>query len=503
MFSFVSIDFIIFFFYMTLNRSILYFSLFVVPKDDLSKILPYGIILSERKEIITMAFGLFSRGGNFADTIFTGGFIYTMDEDQPRAEAVAVKDGTIIRVGTDEDMQELVGDDTEVFDLEGMYMLPGFIEANDSPVLDMIDEDVCLVLDDFSSREEVLKDLKDYIYTHPENEVYFGYGFAPDLLQDLAPEDIPVAVDEVCDDKPVLLLSKDGLSGWFNTCAAEAVLEVTDEDEAPFITLPYMLRTLAPIEPDRLELSAMDVLHGYCSEGFTTIFEGSASPFLCHAAEDLMLEMVSQDMAKLRYVNGIYICHETDTSYVDSMIQNKATKFSELGGLMMGGIVAPSIIGGNLSEDYLVELMKTAQVRSSDIHIEAHDSDDLDLARSAIKKFRESAGHKNQISLAHNGELLETDTHFEFPLVPESASPEEEIKVRTVRAAEKLGLSELIGKIAEGMFADFACFEENPFAGRGARIPNAAMTVLGGEIVYDAEDEDEENWRLATFEQIL
>ena len=56
---------------------------------------------------------------------------------------------------------------------------------------------------------------------------------------------------------------------------------------------------------------------------------------------------------------------------------------------------------------------------------------------------------------------------------------------------------------AANLTGSTTCFEDNPFAGNGARIPNAAMTVLGGEIVYDAEDEDEENWRLATFEQIL
>ncbi len=65
-----------------------------------------------------------------ADTIYTGGPILTINDDQPTAEAVAVKDGRITAVGTLADVMAQQGDGTEVFDLDGRTMLPGFVDAH-------------------------------------------------------------------------------------------------------------------------------------------------------------------------------------------------------------------------------------------------------------------------------------------------------------------------------------------------------------------------------------
>ncbi len=65
-----------------------------------------------------------------ADRIFTGGPVLTMDDAAPRAEAVAVKDGKIIAVGTVDEIMALKGDGTEVTDLAGRALLPGFFDAH-------------------------------------------------------------------------------------------------------------------------------------------------------------------------------------------------------------------------------------------------------------------------------------------------------------------------------------------------------------------------------------
>ena len=56
---------------------------------------------------------------NPADKVFTNGTIYTVDESNPKVEAVAVKDGLILALGTSEEMQAYVGESTEVIDLQG------------------------------------------------------------------------------------------------------------------------------------------------------------------------------------------------------------------------------------------------------------------------------------------------------------------------------------------------------------------------------------------------
>lgn len=65
-----------------------------------------------------------------ADLVLTNGIIATMDESVPSAEAIAIKDGTILFVGSSADAEYYAGDSTEVIDLEGKFVMPGFIESH-------------------------------------------------------------------------------------------------------------------------------------------------------------------------------------------------------------------------------------------------------------------------------------------------------------------------------------------------------------------------------------
>ena len=65
-----------------------------------------------------------------ADMILTGGNIITINPAQPRAEAVAVKQGRILAVGSAADVSPLRGPQTEVLDLKGRTLVPGFNDAH-------------------------------------------------------------------------------------------------------------------------------------------------------------------------------------------------------------------------------------------------------------------------------------------------------------------------------------------------------------------------------------
>jgi len=65
-----------------------------------------------------------------ADRIWSGGTILTMNDAAMRAEAVAEKDGTILAVGTGDEVMAHQGRDTEMIDLAGRTMLPGFVDAH-------------------------------------------------------------------------------------------------------------------------------------------------------------------------------------------------------------------------------------------------------------------------------------------------------------------------------------------------------------------------------------
>ena len=65
-----------------------------------------------------------------SDMIYLGGDIITMDENNPMAEAVAVKDGLILAVGPKDDVLKTKGAATQIVNLGGKTMLPGFIDGH-------------------------------------------------------------------------------------------------------------------------------------------------------------------------------------------------------------------------------------------------------------------------------------------------------------------------------------------------------------------------------------
>jgi predicted amidohydrolase YtcJ len=65
-----------------------------------------------------------------AKTVFYNGFIYTMNESEPFAKAVVVEDGRILYVGTSEEAVNIAGIEAEKFDLHGMTVIPGLVDAH-------------------------------------------------------------------------------------------------------------------------------------------------------------------------------------------------------------------------------------------------------------------------------------------------------------------------------------------------------------------------------------
>jgi predicted amidohydrolase YtcJ len=72
----------------------------------------------------------FSFAADQADRIWSGGPVLTMNDDAMRAEAVAENDGRILGVGTEVEVMKLRGPDTQMIDLAGRTMVPGFVDAH-------------------------------------------------------------------------------------------------------------------------------------------------------------------------------------------------------------------------------------------------------------------------------------------------------------------------------------------------------------------------------------
>lgn len=65
-----------------------------------------------------------------ADIVFTNGVVLTRDPVVPLVQAVAVRDGRIQAMGTDNEMAAYIGSDTQVIDLQGHVLMPGFVDAH-------------------------------------------------------------------------------------------------------------------------------------------------------------------------------------------------------------------------------------------------------------------------------------------------------------------------------------------------------------------------------------
>lgn len=153
-----------------------------------------------------------------AQLAFVNGAVYTVDATRSRAQAVAVADGRISAVGTDEEIRDAVGPGTEVVDLAGRMLLPGFQDAHCHPPsggLDMIQCD----LNDIYTEPEYLEIVAAYAARHPDRPWIQGGGWYMAAFPGGAPH--RSKLDAIVPDRPVLLFSRDGHSAWANSRAIE------------------------------------------------------------------------------------------------------------------------------------------------------------------------------------------------------------------------------------------------------------------------------------------
>ena len=154
-----------------------------------------------------------------ADTVFTNGRIYTVAADRGWAEAVAVTDGRIVYVGTDQGAAAHVGSNTKVTDLGGRMMLPAFQDSHIHPIGAGIEASACNLneLNDLAAYRAVIG---EYAAANPDVEWITGGGWAMSVF---GPGGSPskTIIDELVPERPVFLTSQDGHSGWANSRALE------------------------------------------------------------------------------------------------------------------------------------------------------------------------------------------------------------------------------------------------------------------------------------------
>ena len=219
-----------------------------------------------------------------ADYVLAKGRIYTVDEAQPWAEAVAVEGDTIVYVGDDAGAKAFVGEGTEEIDLKGRLLLPGFVESHVHVMMGAATSSgLTLTMED--SVDDLLRKLAEYAVANPDTKTLFGASFNAFLFDARGPN--KAALDAVVSDRPVLLMDHTLHSVWANSRALEVAgitkdtpdppggQYVRDENGEPTgaikgspASLP-VINAIEAISPEAMLATIPEVLEGLSEFGFT------------------------------------------------------------------------------------------------------------------------------------------------------------------------------------------------------------------------------------------
>jgi len=167
--------------------------------------------------------------GPVADLVLKNGLIHTMNGAGVRAEALAVKDGRFLFVGTNEAVNRFMGTETRAVDLGGKLVLPGFIDSHCHPSA-AVEQFGAVALFGMRSVAEYQKAIVDFVNAHPGATVIRGSGWSNTVFGPAGPD--KAILDEVVRDLPVALSSEDGHSTWVNSRALD-LAGVTKETKDP------------------------------------------------------------------------------------------------------------------------------------------------------------------------------------------------------------------------------------------------------------------------------
>ena len=154
-----------------------------------------------------------------ADLVLRNGLIYTMDASRSWAESMAIQGEKIVYVGDDTGIQSWIGPNTRTIQLEGRFVLPGFIDGHVHPISAGIELSEC-GLGDFDTKEEILAAVKKCAEKNPDAKWVIGNTWQLPIFPNANPQ--KEWLDEIVPDRPVLLTAADGHSIWVNSKALEA-----------------------------------------------------------------------------------------------------------------------------------------------------------------------------------------------------------------------------------------------------------------------------------------
>ena len=264
-----------------------------------------------------------------ADLVLRHGVIYPDAGDSGTVETLAVRDGLIVFAGNDRDARSFIGDRTEVLELAGRMVLPGFHDTHVHPSGGIALAEC--TLDDLGSREAILDSVGRYAASHPDLPWIRGRGWQLPVFPDANPR--KEWLDGIVPDRPVYLSAADGHSAWVNSRAL-ALAGITRETKDPpngrierdgvtgeptgtlrESATDLVERLLPARTPEEVRAGLVRALAMANELGITTVHEANAGPELLQAYATLD----SAGRLGTRVVAAMQIDPKAGTAQVDSL----------------------------------------------------------------------------------------------------------------------------------------------------------------------------------------
>lgn len=244
-----------------------------------------------------------------ADTIYSGGVVITMNDQQPLAEAVAVVDGKIIFVGSDEEVKAYQHPGTQQVDLLGRSLLPGFIDAHghvSTVGLQAMSANLLPVPDgkvnSVAQLQQVLTEFIRQSDLPAKTGLVMGFGYDDSQLQELR-HPTKTELDQVSIEHPIIVMHQSGHLGVANSKALAMAgisaatadpqggvirrLQGSDEPDGVLEELAFFtaLARLFPMSDPEFAVQMLQAGQElYLKYGYTTIQDGRVSPDQVHTA---------------------------------------------------------------------------------------------------------------------------------------------------------------------------------------------------------------------------
>ena len=271
-----------------------------------------------------------------ADYVFTNGAIYTIDSQNPKAEAIAVSGKHIAYVGNNDGAKAFIGDKTKVSDLNGRMLLPGFVEAHIHPTLALFAQGADLQCDTVG---DMLASVKKWADAHPDAKVIRGFGWRYYLFPTTGPS--KADLDKLFPDRPVMLVAIDVHSAWVNSKALE-LAGINSKSPDPLPNLSYfqrdpktgeptgwvvetlaeqeILAKLEPPTPEAVNAAVAEQLPKFAAAGITAAFDAGIAIMPTERGLEGYQQLEKENKLPLRIVGSYYWNNAAITNPVEKLL---------------------------------------------------------------------------------------------------------------------------------------------------------------------------------------